>query len=89
MSQPGALDSDTSVQIMEILKEISRDKLIIMVTHNPELAAGYAGRVIRLKDGRITDDSAAIQLRRGNRSARGKAPQNLNELSYSPGPLHQ
>lgn len=53
----GALDSDTSVQIMDILKEISKDKLIIMVTHNPELATNYASRIIRLKDGLITDDS--------------------------------
>ena len=53
----GALDSDTSVQIMDILKEISRDKLVIMVTHNPELAEEYASRVIRLKDGQIVDDS--------------------------------
>ena len=54
----GALDSETSVQIMEILKEISKDKLIIMVTHNPELANAYAGRIIRLKDGMIVGDSA-------------------------------
>lgn len=53
----GALDSDTSVQIMEILKEISKDKLIIMVTHNPDLATEYASRIIRLKDGVIVDDS--------------------------------
>ena len=53
----GALDSDTSVQIMEILKEIANDKLIIMVTHNPELATNYASRIIRLKDGVIVDDS--------------------------------
>ena len=53
----GALDSETSVQIMELLKEISRDKLIIMVTHNPELALDYAGRIIKLKDGVIQDDS--------------------------------
>ena len=53
----GALDSDTSVQIMEILKEISKDKLIIMVTHNPELADTYASRIIRLKDGLIIGDS--------------------------------
>ena len=53
----GALDSETSVQIMEILKEISRDKLIIMVTHNPELADSYASRTIRLRDGLITGDS--------------------------------
>ena len=54
----GALDSETSVQIMDILKEISKDKLIIMVTHNPELAISYASRVIKLKDGLIVDDSA-------------------------------
>ena len=53
----GALDSETSVQIMEILKEISANKLIIMVTHNPELAETYAGRIIRIKDGLIIDDS--------------------------------
>ena len=53
----GALDSVTSVQIMDILKEISKDKLIIMVTHNPELAEQYATRIIRLKDGTLTDDS--------------------------------
>ncbi len=53
----GALDSETSVQIMEILKEISKDKLIIMVTHNGQLAEQYANRVIRLLDGKIIDDS--------------------------------
>ena len=53
----GALDSETSVQIMELLKEISDDKLVIMVTHNPELAEQYSTRIIRLLDGRITDDS--------------------------------
>lgn len=53
----GALDSATSVQIMEILKNISKSKLIIMVTHNPELAKQYSTRIIKLKDGKITDDS--------------------------------
>lgn len=53
----GALDSETSVQIMEILKEISKDKLIIMVTHNPELAEQYSSRIVRLLDGKIIDDS--------------------------------
>ena len=53
----GALDSDTSVQIMNILKEISEDKLIIMVTHNPDLAEAYARRIIRIKDGLIVGDS--------------------------------
>ena len=53
----GALDSDTSVQIMEILKEVAKDRLVIMVTHNPELADTYASRIIRLTDGCITSDS--------------------------------
>ena len=53
----GALDTKTSVQVMEILKEISKDHLIIMVTHNPELAEKYATRTVRILDGEITDDS--------------------------------
>jgi putative ABC transport system permease protein len=53
----GALDSETSLQIMEILKEIANDRLVIMVTHNPDLADKYANRVIRLLDGRVTDDT--------------------------------
>lgn len=53
----GALDSVTSTQVMEILKEISKDRLVIMVTHNPELADIYSTRIIRLKDGEVTDDS--------------------------------
>ena len=54
----GALDSETSVQVMEILKEISRDRLIVMVTHNAELAEAYATRIVRLKDGEVISDSA-------------------------------
>lgn len=53
----GALDSETSVQIMELLKEIAKDKLVIMVTHNPELAQQYSTRIVKLLDGRIVDDS--------------------------------
>ena len=53
----GALDSETSVQVMELLKEVAKDCLVVMVTHNPELADEYATRIVRLKDGRITDDS--------------------------------
>ncbi len=53
----GALDSETSVQVMEILKEISSDRLIIMVTHNPELAEKYSTRIIKLFDGKVIDDS--------------------------------
>ena len=55
----GALDSTTSVQIMELLKEISKDRLIIMVTHNPELAEEYSSRIIKLLDGKVVDDSRA------------------------------
>lgn len=53
----GALDSATSIQIMNILKDISKDKLIIMVTHNPELADKYSSRIIRLLDGKVVDDT--------------------------------
>ena len=53
----GALDSDTSVQIMNLLKEVAKEKLVIMVTHNPELADLYSTRIIRLKDGKIIDDT--------------------------------
>ena len=56
----GALDTETSVQVMEILKEISKDKLIIMVTHNPELAEQYSTRIIRMLDGELIDDSHPI-----------------------------
>lgn len=57
----GALDTKTSVQVMEILKKISKNKLIIMVTHNPELAEKYSSRIIRILDGKITDDSDPIE----------------------------
>ena len=53
----GALDSNTSIQIMELIKEISKDKLVIMVTHNPELAQKYSSRIIRLLDSKIIDDT--------------------------------
>lgn len=53
----GALDSETSVQVMELLKEVAKDKLVIMVTHNPELAEEYANRIVRVKDGKIIGDS--------------------------------
>ena len=56
----GALDSETSVQVMEILKEISKDRLVIMVTHNPELAEEYSTRIVRMLDGKITSDSAPL-----------------------------
>ena len=75
----GALDSETSVQIMEILKEISKDKLIIMVTHNPELAETYASRIIRLKDGLITADSMPYSSEEG---VAAPPPQRKTVMSY-------
>ncbi|MBR4123089.1 MAG: ABC transporter ATP-binding protein/permease [Clostridia bacterium] len=56
----GALDSETSVQIMELLKEIANDRLVIMVTHNPELAEEYSTRIIRLLDGKVLNDTASF-----------------------------
>ena len=53
----GALDTETSVQVMDLLKQVAKDRLVIMVTHNPELAEEYSTRIVRLKDGKIVDDS--------------------------------
>ena len=70
----GALDTKTSVQIMEILKEISKDKLIVMVTHNPELAEKYSTRIVRILDGVITDDSKPFteEDRKNEKDAKAK-----------------
>ena len=59
----GALDSKTSVQIMEILKEVSRDRLVIMVTHNPDLASEYSSRIIRMLDGEVKEDTNAVKAK--------------------------
>ena len=53
----GALDSDTSVQVMDLLKEVAKDRLVVMVTHNPELARQYATRTVSIRDGKIESDS--------------------------------
>lgn len=89
----GALDSTTSVQIMELLKSISKDKLIIMVTHNPDLAAQYSSRIIRLLDGKITDDTnpyrseaaqpAATQSRKEQKALRKPSMSFLTALTLS------
>jgi len=75
----GALDSATSVQIMEILREISKDKLIIMVTHNPELAEKYSNRIIRLVDGKVVDDSNPYT----NEQPLKSAPEKVRKTSMS------
>ena len=53
----GALDTETSVQVMELLKQVANDRLVIMVTHNPELAEEYSTRIVKLRDGKIIYDS--------------------------------
>lgn len=58
----GALDTETSVQVMELLKQVANDRLVIMVTHNPELAENYSTRIVKLKDGKITDDSNPFEI---------------------------
>ncbi len=58
----GALDTETSVQVMDLLKEVAKDRLVVMVTHNPELAEEYANRIIKLRDGKIIDDSNPYEL---------------------------
>ena len=58
----GALDSETSLQVMDLLKKIAKDRLVVMVTHNPELAEEYSTRIVKLKDGRITDDSNPYEI---------------------------
>ena len=73
----GALDSETSVQVMEILKEISKEKLVIMVTHNPDLADTYASRIIRLLDGRVVSDSmpcGEAELKTAGETGKQKKP---------------
>ena len=74
----GALDSETSVQVMEILKEVAKDRLVIMVTHNPDLAETYATRTIRMLDGKLTSDSQPLpqeelEQRRAEDRAKAKA----------------
>ena len=68
----GALDSETSVQIMEMLKEVAQDRLVIMVTHNPELAEKYSTRIVRILDGKIIDDSDPYTEDAGSASVKKK-----------------
>ena len=63
----GALDTVTSVQVMELLKEVAKDRLVVMVTHNPELAEQYSTRIVKLRDGKITDDSNPFNVEKKGR----------------------
>lgn len=65
----GALDSETSVQVMEILKEVSKDRLVIMVTHNPELADKYSTRIVRMLDGNIVEDTRPLEAKKSSVAA--------------------
>ena len=56
----GALDTETGIQVMDLLAEVARERLVIMVTHNPQLAEDYATRVVRIQDGRIVDDTRPV-----------------------------
>lgn len=80
----GALDSETSIQVMEILKEISANKLIIMVTHNPELAQQYSSRIIRLLDGKVIDDSAPFEeeVKNTQKSKKDKKKSKKTSMSF-------
>ncbi|HIS31238.1 MAG TPA: ABC transporter ATP-binding protein/permease [Candidatus Limivivens intestinipullorum] len=79
----GALDSATSVQIMDLLKEVARDRLVIMVTHNPALAEKYSTRIIKLMDGQVTDDSNPYEpdLRAASPEA-GKTKERKPSMSF-------
>lgn len=77
----GALDTKTSVQIMDILKNISKDKLIIMVTHNPELAEKYSSRIIKVLDGKVIDDSNPYKLE--NNMEKAKSNKKVKKTSMS------
>ena len=79
----GALDSETSIQVMELLKEISKDRLVIMVTHNPELAEQYATRTVRLLDGKIIDDSAPYEGGKEDAPAAEKGKKRAKKPSMS------
>ena len=76
----GALDSTTSVQVMDLLKEVARDRLVIMVTHNPELAYQYATRIVNLADGKITDDSDSFDVAEATR--REAKPTRKTSMSF-------
>ena len=79
----GALDSSTSQQIMALLKEIAKDKLVIMVTHNPELAEEYSTRIIKLKDGKIIDDTNPYDGKNDTKLDVEREKQNTKKTSMS------
>lgn len=81
MSQHGALDSDTSIQVMDLLKEVAKDRLVVMVTHNPELAQKYATRIVNLRDGVILSDTDPYVIE--NEEHKKPVHKNLGKTSMS------
>lgn len=77
----GALDSDTSVQVMELLKDVAKDRLVVMVTHNPELAEEYATRIVKLRDGVICSDSDPYEV--GHQELEKPRHENMGKSSMS------
>ncbi len=80
----GALDSDTSLQVMDLLKEVSKSRLVVMVTHNPDLAETYATRIVRLKDGRICADSNPYEPKT-EKTSQSAIHESMGRSSMSPG----
>ena len=76
----GALDSETSIQVMDLLNEVAKDRLVIMVTHNPELAEKYANRVVNLADGKITGDTNPLEVQESEKEPEHK---NMGKSSMS------
>src|SRR5699024_8062844 len=77
----GALDSETSIQVMDLLKEVAKDRLVVMVTHNPELAYEYATRIVELKDGVIRSDSNPFNV--DNKTLKVPQRKNMGKSSMS------
>lgn len=78
----GALDTETSLQVMEVLKEIAKDKLVIMVTHNPDLANQYATRIIKLLDGNIIDDNAPYSIAEKKEISNNNITKNKSKMPF-------
>ena len=79
----GALDSETSIQVMELLKEIAKDKLVIMVTHNPELAEEYSTRIIKLLDGKVVNDSNPLTKKEEEKESKNDSEVKTNKTHMS------
>lgn len=78
----GALDSETSVQIMDLLKEIAKEKLVVMVTHNPDLANKYSTRIIKLLDGKVIDDSNPFNIAKERSKSKSKKSSKKTSMSF-------